>query len=129
MTDAVRRQVDAALDGPEDLGGPPVGEVPAVDPTGAAQLVRVAGRSLRDGEQPEVREHHAPGPVRLRRGAFAPGRHLLGDARGCGADMLRMSPSFHQASSGTRAGASVAEHLVALAEGPVEPAQRAAAAR
>ena len=44
-------------------------------------------------------------------------------------DMLRMSPSFHQASSGLRAGARWPKHLITLVEGPVEAAERTRAVR
>ena len=58
------------------------------------------GRPLRDGLQPQVREHHAPRPV----ASPPPCAHARprppGPRRGERRDMLRMSPSLHQASSG-----------------------------
>ena len=91
-------------------------------PAGSAELVAVAGRALGDGEQAEVRQDHPSGAVRLRGGALAPRRHLLGDAAAPArhaADVAQLPPGL-LGDAGRRA---VAEHLVALVEGPFEAAQ------
>ena len=73
-------------------------------PAGAPELVRVVGRPLRDRQQPEVGQHHAPGPVRSPRPCARATPRPPGPPPRERRDMLRMSPSFHHASSGTRAG-------------------------
>ena len=119
--DLLGREVEPVLDGAEDLGGASLGQVPAVDTASAAQLVRVARWPLRDGEQPRSESTMRRGrldsaAVRSRQAATSCATPRLRR------DMLRMSPSFHQA-SWERGGRAVAEHLVALAQGPLEPAE------
>ena len=120
--DLLRRPVEAALDGLEDLGGTSLGQVPAVDAAGAAQLVPVAGRPLREGQEPEVGEHHAPGPVATRP-RCAPARPPP-PARRRGAprhapDVAELPPGL----LGDAGRGAVAQHLVALVEGPLQPAE------
>ena len=80
--DLVRRELEAALDRLHDFGGPTLGQVAPVDAPGGAQLVAVSGRALREGEESQVRQHHAAGPVGLGRRAFAPCGHFLGHGAG-----------------------------------------------
>ena len=107
------------LDRSEDLDGAPLCQMSAVDPPGAPQLLGVTRRSLRNGQQTEVREHHASWPVGLGCGALAPRRDLL-----ChGARAARHAPNVPQAPPGllgdARRGA-VAQYFVAFAESPLQ---------
>ena len=98
-------------------------QVPPVDAAGGTQLVAVARRPLRQGEEAEVRQHHAAGPVGLGRGALAPRRHFLRHGAGAARhapDVAELPPRLF-GDAGRRA---VAQHLVALAERPLQASQR-----
>ena len=109
-------------DGVEDLAGAALLQMPAVDPAGrAAARPRCWGGRCDDGQERQIRQHHAPRTVRGRR-ALPPRRDLLGhgawSARTC-PDVAQLPPGL----LGDAAGA-VAQHLIAFVEGPVEAAER-----
>ena len=121
QAEALGWELEPAVDGLEDLGRPAPGQVPPVDPAGATQFIGIVRRALRYGQEPEVGQHGTPGPVRGGCRALAPRRHLLGHPSGAprhAADVAEPPPRLLGVS---RRGA-IAQDLVALVEGPLEPA-------
>ena len=123
--DLLRRQREAALGPPRGSRRPGPGR-DAGRPRhacGAARLA-VVRRPLRDRHESEVREHRAAGPVGLGRSALPPGGHLLRHGAGAArhaTDVAELPPGL----LGDAGRGAVAQHLVALVEGPLEAAQGA----